>query len=117
MVVGCSEQLPNELRAYHVVGTTGAGGLLLGRDGVTYSAATGEVSSYRDVLERMLGKVLANLPPSLRLSARTCLTKRWNRDWGVDAEDRGTSGSPFDLSQPRIDSDGSFQPHAALAGN
>ena len=87
MVVGCSEQLPNELRAYHVVGTTSAGGLLLGRDGMTYSAATGEVSSYRDVLERMLGKVLANLPPSLRLSARTCLIKRWNRDWGVDAED------------------------------
>jgi hypothetical protein len=87
LVVGCSEQLPNQLRAYHVTGTSSAGRLLLSRHGVKYSAAADEVSSYRDLLERMLGTVLANLPASLRDSARARLTKRWNRDWGVNAED------------------------------
>jgi hypothetical protein len=98
MVLGCSEQLPNELRAYHVLGASSAGGLLLSRDGVTYSAATGEVAGYRDVLERMLGKVLANLPPSLQQSARARLIKRWNRDWGVDASDAEASPSPIEVS-------------------
>jgi hypothetical protein len=87
LVVGCSEQLPDQLRAYRVMGTSSAGGLLLSRHGVTYSAVAEQVSSYPELLERMLGKVLANLPESLRSSARTRLVKRWNRDWDVNAND------------------------------
>ena len=105
LVVGCSEQLPDQLRAYRVMGTSSAGGLLLSRHGVTYSAEAEQVSSYHDLLERMLGKVLDNLPESLRSSARTRLVKRWNRDWGVDAEE---------LEGQR---NGSCQPHAAVAAN
>ena len=100
MVVGCSDQLPDQLRAYHVMGTSSAGGLLLSRHGVTYSAAANEVSSYRDVLERMLGKVLDNLPASLRQRARTRLIKRWNRDWGVDADDLESSASTSPFRSP-----------------
>jgi hypothetical protein len=87
LVVGCSEQLPDQLHAYRVTGTSSAGGLLLSRHGVTYSAVADQVSSYHGLLERMLGKVLDNLPASLRNSARTRLVKRWNRDWGVNAGD------------------------------
>lgn len=105
LVVGCSEQLPDQVRAYHVMGTSSAGGLLLSRHGVTYSAAANEVSSHHDVLERMLIKVLDNLPASLRSSARTRLVKRWNRDWGVSAQDvEGQHNGPC-------------QPDAAVAAN
>jgi hypothetical protein len=87
LVVGCSEQRPDELRAYHVMGTSSAGGLVLSRRGVTYSAANDQVSSYHELLERMLGTVLDSLPSNQRVSARTRLIRRWNRDWGVNAED------------------------------
>src|SRR5688572_25999022 len=45
LVVGCSEQVPDQLRAYHVMGTSSAGGVLLSRHGVTYSATADQVSS------------------------------------------------------------------------
>ncbi len=100
LVVGCSEQHPDQVRAYRVTGASSAGGLLLSRHGVTYSAVADQVSSYHEVLERMLGKVLDNLPESLRSSARTRLVKRWNRDWGVNAGDvegqRNGPGQPDD---------------------
>jgi hypothetical protein len=90
-VIGCSEQLPNEIRAYHLMGTSTDGTVLLSRHGATYSAATGEVSAYAAVLERMPGVVLKSLPP-LRERARVCLVRRWNRDWGVEAEDLAQLG-------------------------
>jgi hypothetical protein len=128
LVVGCSEQLPNELRAYRLMGTSSDGAVLLSRHGATYSAAASEVSAYPEVLEHMLGLVLAGLPASARERARQALINRWNRDWGVEAEDLEqlgtgsandngsgpateeveTSTSPFVPAQPRIDGDGSF---------
>ena len=93
LVIGCSEQLPNELRAYRVMGTSTEGALLLSRHGATYSAAASEVSAYPELLERMLGVVLPSFPSSLQARARTALIKRWNRDWGVEAEDLGTSAN------------------------
>jgi hypothetical protein len=142
LVIGCSEQLPNELRAYRVMGTSSEGAVLLSRHGATYSAAASEVSAYPELLERMLGVVLPSFPTSLQARARPALISRWNRDWGVEVEDLvstqdlgrqsgasandngaglvteapGTSTSPFAASQPRIEGDGSFAAQAALAG-
>lgn len=132
LVIGCSEQLPNELRAYRVMGTSSEGAVLLSRHGATYSAAASEVSAYPELLERMLGVVLPSFPSSLQARARPALISRWNRDWGVEVEDLvssandnaaglvteppGTSTSPFAASQPRIEGDGSFAAQAALAG-
>jgi hypothetical protein len=134
LVIGCSEQRPNDLRAYRVMGTSTAGVLLLSRHGATYSAVASEVSAYPALLERMLGVVLPSLPSSLRARARPALIKRWNRNWGVEAEDHqdsasandngaglvneasGTSPSPLAASQPRIETDGSLPAQAALAG-
>jgi hypothetical protein len=93
MVVGCSDQLSDQLRAYHVMGTSGAGGPLLSRQGVTYSAPANDVSCHRDVVERMLAKVLGNLPSHVRQRARARLVKRWNRDWGVDVDDLATGAT------------------------
>ena len=93
LVIGCSEQLPNELRAYRVMGTSTEGALLLSRHGATYSAAASEVSAYPELLERMLGVVLPSFPSSLQARARTALINRWNRDWGVEAEDLGASAT------------------------
>jgi hypothetical protein len=105
LVVGCSEQRPDQVRAYHVTGTSSAGGLLLSRHGVAYSALAEQVSDYDGLLERMLGKVLDNLPASARSSARTRLVKRWNRDWGVNATDvEGQHNGPC-------------QPNAAVAAS
>ena len=134
-MIGCSEQLPNELRAYRVMGTSTEGSVLLSRHGATYSAAASEVSAYPELLERMLGVVLPSFPSSLQAHARPALIKRWNRDWGVEAEDPsddsasandngaglataspGTSTSPFAASRPTIEGDGSFAAQAALAG-
>ena len=86
LVIGCSEQLPNELRAYHLMGTSTEGAVLLSRHGATYSSVASEVTAYPALLERMLGLVLAGFPPRLRERARPGLIARWNRDWGVDAE-------------------------------
>jgi len=134
LVIGCSEQLPNELRAYRVMGTSSEGTVLLSRHGETYSAAASDVSAYPELLERMLRVVLPSFPSSLQAQARPALIKRWNRDWGVEAEDHqdrasandngaglvteppGTSTSPFAASQPKIEGDGSFARQAALAG-
>jgi len=123
LVIGCSEQRPNDLRAYRVIGTSTEGALLLSRHGATYSAAASEVSAYPQLLERMLGVVLPSFPSSLQARARTALINRWNRDWGVEAEDlvaaqdlRHQSPSPFAASPPRIEGDGSFAAQAALAG-
>ena len=91
LVVGCSEQLPDQLRAYHVMGTASAGSLLLSRNGVTYSAAAEDVSSYDELVERLLGEVLDNMPAGQRSGARTRLVKRWNSDWGVSPEDLDVS--------------------------
>ena len=66
LVIGCSEQLPNELRAYRLMGTSTEGAVLLSRHGATYSAAASEVSAYPELLERMLGVVLPSFPASLR---------------------------------------------------
>ena len=93
LVIGCSEQLPNELRAYRVMGTSTEGAVLLSRHGATYSAAASEVSAYPELLERMLGVVLPSFPSSLRARARPALIKRWNRDWGVEADDLGRADS------------------------
>jgi hypothetical protein len=87
LVIGCSEQLPNQLRAYRLMGTASNGGFLLSRHGATYSAAQGEVSDYGEMLEHMLGLVLGDLEVGLRSRARAVLTRRWNRDWGVETED------------------------------
>ena len=69
LVIGCSEQLPNELRAYRVMGTSTEGALLLSRHGATYSAAASDVSPYPELLERMLGVVLPGFPSSMRSSS------------------------------------------------
>ena len=136
LVIGCSEQLPNELRAYRVMGTSTEGAVLLSRHGATYSAAASEVSAYPELLERMLGAVLPGFPSSLRAHARPALISRWNRNWGVEAEDLGdrcgasandngaalvpespgTSTSPFAASRPTIEGDGTFAAQAAVAG-
>ena len=62
LVVGCSEQLPNEVRAYHLMGTSTEGAVLLSWHGATYSAVASEVCAYPELLERMLGLVLPGLP-------------------------------------------------------
>jgi hypothetical protein len=132
LVVGCSEQLPNELRAYHLLGTSTDGAVVLSRRGATYSAAANEVCAYPALLERMLGAVLPSFPTSHREHARPALIRRWNRDWGVDAdslvettgptandnrsgfatEAPGTTPSPFAPLRPTLHGDGFFQPQA-----
>ena len=129
LVIGCSDQRPNEIRAYRLMGTSTEGAVLLSRHGATYSAVASEVIAYPEVLERMLGLALAGFPPRLRERARPQLIARWNRDWGVEAEDLvgtdpvapandnaetessgaspGASPSPFEVSQPPIDDRGS----------
>ena len=115
------------------MGTSTEGAVLLSRHGATYSAAASEVCAYPELLERMLGVVLPSFPANLRERARPALISRWNRDWGVEAEDlvrrpaandNGSgfatasveaSTSPFAPSQPRIEGDGSLPPRAALA--
>jgi hypothetical protein len=116
------------------MGTSTEGAVLLSRHGAIYSAAASEVCAYPDLLERMLGLVLPGFPANLRERARPVLISRWNRDWGVDAEDvveaaANDNGScfptalieasipAFGASQHRIDADGSLQPRAAHAAN
>ena len=134
LVVGCSEQLPNEVRAYHLIGTSTDGAVLLSWHGATYSAVASEVCAYPELLERMLGVVLPGFPANLRERARPVLISRWNRDWGVEAEDIveaaandngacfptasvAASSSPFEPSQPRTERHGPLQPQAAHAVN
>ena len=86
LVVGFSEQLPNEPRAYHLMGTSTDGAVLLSRRGAIYSAAANDVCPYPALLERMLGLVLPSFPASIRERARPALIRRWNRDWGIGAD-------------------------------
>jgi hypothetical protein len=137
LVVGCSEQRPNELRAYYLMGTSTEGAVLLNRHGKTYSAAPSEVCDYPALLERMLGVVLPSFPSSLRERARRALISRWNRDWGVDAEglvqttgpaaNDNASGFATDPIEPstspsaplrsRLECDGSFKPRTTDTAN
>jgi hypothetical protein len=132
LVVGCSEQRPNEVRADYLMGTSTEGAVLLNRHGKTYSAAPSEVCDYPALLERMLGVVLPSFPSSMQERARRALISRWNRDWGVDAEglvettgpvanDNGSdfstdslepSTSPSAPLRSTLEGDGSFQPQA-----
>jgi hypothetical protein len=89
LVIGCSEQLPNEPLAYRFMGTSSQGVVLLSRHGATYSATTGEVCAYRELVERLLGLALQSCPPGRRERARGALIRRWNRDWGVEVEEVG----------------------------
>ena len=134
LVVGCSEQLPNDMRAYHLMGTSTEGAVLLSRHGEIYSAAASEVCAYPALLERMLGVVVPSFPASLRAQARRALISRWNRDWGVEAgglvettvpaandnvsgfatASLETSTSPRAPLRPTLEGDGSFQPRAAV---
>jgi hypothetical protein len=132
LVVGFSEQLPDDLRAYRLVGASTEGAVLLWRHGTTYSAGATQVCAYPELLERMLGLVLAGFPANLRERARPVLISRWNRDWDVEATDIAEAAandngsrvatesveifaSPFEASQPRISRDGTLQPEAARA--
>jgi hypothetical protein len=87
LVVGCSKQLPNDLLAYRLVGSSAGGRVMLSRRGVSYSADPRELSDYRELVDEMLTLVLASVPPGSRTRAREALIRRWNRDWGVEAED------------------------------
>ena len=87
LVIGCSDQVPNELRAYQLMGDASTGAVLLTRHGTTYSADATDVTAYPQLLESMLSSVLKNVPATLQLRAREGLIKRWNRDWGVEAGD------------------------------
>ncbi len=87
LVIGCSDQIPNELRAYHLVGGAGTGAVLLTRHGATYSAGARDVSAYPQLLASMLSTVLKNIPATLQARAKVGLVSRWNRDWGVEARD------------------------------
>ena len=87
LVVGYSDQLPNELRAYRLTGNASGGAVLLTRHGATYSADASDVSAYPQLLESMVSSVLKNIPARLQARAEVGLIRRWNRDWGVEAAD------------------------------
>ena len=118
------------------MGTSTEGAVLLSRRGATYSAVASEVTAYPELVERMLALVLAVVPPALREQARPALISRWNRDWGVEAEDlvgidplapandngsvpvtdsSGASPSPFEMSQPTVRDHVAIATQAALA--
>jgi hypothetical protein len=86
LVVGFSDQLSNEPRAYHLMGTSTDGAVILSRRGAIYSAPASDVCAYPALLERMLGLVLPSFPASIRERARPALIRRWNRDWGIGAD-------------------------------
>jgi len=110
LVIGCSDQLPNELRAYRLLDGASTGAVLLGRHGTTYSADASDVSAYPQLLAGMLSSVLRNIPAPLQTRAREGLIKRWNRDWGVETDDRGAVALESDQTamplcpapQPRV---------------
>ena len=87
LVVGYSDQIPNELRAYRLIGSASGGAVLLTRHGATYSADASDVSAYPQLLESMVSSVLKNIPARLQARAEVGLIRRWNRDWGVEAAD------------------------------
>jgi hypothetical protein len=85
-VVGCSEQRPNDVLAYQVVGVADGFVLLSRHDGATYTAESSEISSYRRARDNMLRLVLGGVPAGRRPDVRQALIRRWNRDWGVGTE-------------------------------
>ncbi len=89
-VVGCSEQRPNDVLAYEVMGIADGRVLLSRHDGVSYTTSSGEIRSYQRTRDDMLRLVLAGVPASLRHGVGQALIRRWNRDWGVEPE-AGTS--------------------------
>jgi hypothetical protein len=87
-VVGCSEQRPNDVLGYQVVGVADGQVLLSRHDGATYTAARDEISSYRRSRDSMLRLVLGGVPSSRRRDVGQALIKRWNRAWGVESAAR-----------------------------
>jgi hypothetical protein len=84
LVIGCSEEVPNQVRAYHLIASLKNGDAVLSRhDGAAYTGNMRELASYRGSLTTMVGSVLEQMPPDLRYRARAALINRWNRDWGV----------------------------------
>ena len=60
LVVGCSKQLPNDLLAYRLVGSSAGGRVMLSRRGVSYSADPRELS------ERIITRLESGYePPAL----------------------------------------------------
>ena len=86
LVVGCSEERPNDVLAYEVMGVAHGHIVLSRRDGVSYTAEDSELSSYLQSRDRMLRLVLAGVPSRLRLGVGQALIRRWNRAWGVDSD-------------------------------
>jgi hypothetical protein len=86
LMVGCSDQSPNDVRAYHLVDVSPLGVRLSGHDGRSYTAAAGDISPYNEMLTSLLALVLDGMPAELRGRARGSLIKRWNRNWGVMTE-------------------------------
>jgi len=87
LVVGCSEQRPNDVLAYEVVGMADGHVLLSRHDGVSYTAKSHDVSAYRRSRDKMLRLVLDSVPPGLRPGVRLALIRRWNDAWGVERLD------------------------------
>ena len=85
-VVGCSEQRPNDVLAYEVMGIADGHVLLSRHDGVSYTTSSGEIRSYQRTRDDMLRLVLAGVPASLRHGVGQALIRRWNREWGVEPE-------------------------------
>ena len=85
-VVGCSDQRPNDVLAYEVMGIADGRVLLSRHDGVSYTTSSGEIRSYQRTRDDMLRLVLAGVPASLRHGVGQALIRRWNRGWGVDME-------------------------------
>jgi hypothetical protein len=92
-VVGCSEQRPNDVLAYEVVGIADGHVQLSRHDGVTYTAKSHDIGPYRRSRDRMLRLVLDSVPAGLRPGVRHALIGRWNRAWGVERLD-GQAASP-----------------------
>jgi hypothetical protein len=86
IVVGSSEQIPNELHAYHLVSASQDGSVVLSRhDGAAYTGTLGELVFYPGTIARMVDSVLEHVTPDLRTRAGAALLERWNREWGVAA--------------------------------
>ena len=85
-VVGCSEQRPNDVLAYEIMGIADGRVLLSRRDGVSYTTSSGEIRSYQRTRDDMLRRVLAGVPSRLRQGVGQALIRRWNLAWGVDTE-------------------------------
>jgi hypothetical protein len=82
VVVGCSEELPNDLRAYHLVSASADGVAALTRhDGTDYTGTLNQFSYYRAAMAGMVKSVVRHVPMHLRSRARVSLLKRWNHDW------------------------------------